>query len=226
MARKYDIIYEEQPGFNKDNSVFDIILLLKETLQIYKNKKKALFVCFFDLSKAFDSIPIHELKYKLMKILPKSKMLSTIIKCLDWKTYKVLYEGEETSPYNLKNGTPQRDSMPSTLFSLYLNDLIDIFRQNENRTDPVIIHDMKITSAVYADDILLMSESKGLIKQIKIVQTYCKENGLQINYYKTKIMVKNIPQKYSSLESAFEGTRNKIEIVMEYLERIRKNLPL
>ena len=77
-----------------------------------------------------------------------------------------------------------------TSFCLYINDFFDTLRQNENTIDPIVIGDMKINTVIYADDLLLMSQSeKGIIKQINVMQNYCIENGLKINFDKTKIMI-------------------------------------
>jgi len=144
------------------------VYILREIMKIYKNRKQELYLCFLDLSKAFDSIPLCKLKQKLRKLFPKSKILSLIIKLLDNKKYEVLYKGRRTEPFELKNGIPQGDSMSPILFNLYINDLLDRFKENENDIDPVIIETTRISILIYADDILLLSRSKkGIIKQEK-----------------------------------------------------------
>ena len=216
---KHEIINIEQTGFKKGNSVLDNILLLKESIRIYQNKKLPLYICFVDLSKAFDSIPIDMMKRKLHAILPKSKLLSVLIKLLDSKTYRILHEGEETPSFKLKNGIPQGDSLSPTLFCLYLNDFFCALRSNVTETDPALIGNIKVASVAYADDILLLSQSKeGLVKQIKLIQTFCSKNGLKINYEKTKIMIKtkNNENRYSYLKIASENITCSIEIVNEY----------
>lgn len=214
---KYDIINPEQTGFRKGNSVLDNILLLKEIITIYKKQKQPVYTCFVDLSKAFDSVPLNKLKSKLHAIIPEGNFLSLIINLLDNKTYKVLHNGEETESFMLTGGIPQGDSMSPTLFCLYINDLVDILHQNESLTDPILINDMKIATVIYADDILLMSQSQeGIIKQIKIVQNFCLENGLKINYEKTKIMIANSKTKYKYVEIVAKNTNHQIEIVDNY----------
>ena len=137
---KHDILNKEQTGFRKGNSVIDNIMLLKEVMQIYKNQKRSLFICFVDLSKAFDSIPIERLKMKLRRILPnKSHMLSIICQMLDRKEYQVLYNGQQTVSFKLNRGVPQGDCLSPTLFSLCINDLINILKKRESLTDPVEI---------------------------------------------------------------------------------------
>ena len=214
---KNKTIKVEQTGFRKGNSVIDNILLLQEIIQIQKNRKAPLYLCFVDFSKAFDSISLKLLKAKLRITLPDSKLLSLMIRLLDNKTYKILYDGKESESFQLENGIPQGDSMSPTLFCLFINDLFDALRQGEDLTDPININEMKISTVIYADDLLLMSQSKeGIVKQLQIVQCFCQNNGLTINYNKTKIMVNNVNIKYSHLKfGSFDNTRT-IEIVNEY----------
>ena len=214
---KNKTIKVEQTGFRKGNSVIDNVLLLQEIIQIQKNRKAPLYLCFIDFSKAFDSISQSLLKNKLRAVLPESKLLSLIIRILDNKTYKILYDGKESEPFQLKNGIPQGDSMSPTLFCIFINDLFDAFRENEESTDPIDINGMKISTVIYADDLLLMSQSKeGIIKQLQIVQRFCQDNGLTINYNKTKIMVKDVNAKYSHLKIGSLNNTRTIEIVNEY----------
>ena len=167
----HGIVNAEQTGFRKGNSVIDNILLLKEVIQIYKNTKTPLYIAFVDLSKAFDTIPINRLKKKLSAILPQSKLLSLVIKLLNNKAYKVLLNGEETETFRLMNGIPQGDSLSPTLFCIYINDFLNVLKRNHDYVDPVVIDDLEISSVIYADDILLMSQSQeGIKKQIK----FCK----------------------------------------------------
>ena len=62
-----------------------------------------------------------------------------------------------------------------------------------------------------------MSQSqKGLIKQIKTLQTFCLENGLRINYDKTKIMIENTQTKYNRLKIISRDSNYDIEVVDSY----------
>ena len=149
-----------QIGFRKDNSVLDNIYVLKEIIQIYKNRKEELYLCFLDLSKAFDSIPVSRLKKKLQNILRESnKALTVITTLLDNKKYQVFSNGEKTESFELQNGISQGDSMSPILFNLYrlyLNDLLDRFDKKESRpnNDPANVGNVKLSILIYADDIL------------------------------------------------------------------------
>ena len=97
---------------------------------------------------------MNRLKAKLRDVLPESKLLSLVTKLLDNKTYKILHNGEESQSLKLNNGIPQGDSMSPTVFCLYMNDFLSL-RQNVEDIDPASIDDLRISSVIYADDILL-----------------------------------------------------------------------
>ena len=97
-----------------------------------------------------------------------------------------------------------------------MNDFLDELYQNIDEYEPVKISEMKLASLVYADDILLLSETQaGIIKQIKSFHNFCLNNSLKINYSKTKIMVFNETQKYHELIIK-DDKMSPIEVVNEY----------
>ena len=211
------VIHESQIGFRKGHSTLDNIFILREIIQIYNNRKAPLYLCFIDLSKAFDSISKRKLKDKLDNTIPNSRILKLIKNLIDNKRYKILYEGEESDIFTLRNGIPQGVSLSPTLFCIFMNDLLTIMDGNIAILDLTKINEVTITALMYADDILLCSETQdGLIKQIGIVNQYCDDNGLKINYNKTKIMVKNVNTKYSHVNIKHGSSVTAIEIVQEY----------
>ena len=75
------------------------------------------------------------------------------------------------------------------LFNLFLNDLPDIFY---GRCDPVRIGKTEISCLLYADDLLILSETEtGLRASINKLHSYVKKWKLNVNIKKTKIMVFN-----------------------------------
>lgn len=214
---KYRIIHESQIGFRKGHSTIDNIWILKEIIQIYKNDIKPLYICFIDLSKAFDSIPKSILINKLRNIIPSGKFLSLIENMLYNKRYKVLHNGQESDEFRLTNGIPQGDSLSPTLFCIYMNDYLKTLDNNMNEIDPIKMMDLKLASLIYADDIVLLSESQeGIIKQINITAKFCEENGLDMNYKKTKLMINNERKKYKQLKLRYPNQIITIDIVEEY----------
>ena len=212
-----NVIHYSQIGFRKGHSTLDNILIFREINKVYNNMKSPLYLCFIDLSKAFDSIPKHKLVERLNEMLPNSRILKLIKHLINDKSYRILYDGQESELFTLNNGIPQGDSLSPTLFCLYMNRMYQILDDNLDSLDPINIGSNKLCAIGYADDILLYSESQqGLLKQIQIVHEFCNASGLHINYSKTKIMTRNTKNIFSHVNMKINDTMIRIEVVQEY----------
>ena len=119
----------------------------------------------------------------------------------------------------MKHGVPQGDSLSPTLFCIYVNDFSTELYRNITKYDPAKINNLEIAMLIYADDILLMSETQiGIIQHLKFLHKFCEDNNLKINYNKTKIMIFNEIEKYERLNLTGEDDigLSPIEIVDEY----------
>ena len=80
------------------------------------------------------------------------------------------------------------------LFNLYIDDINVIF---DDECDPIHIQNTKINHFLYADDLVILSESKtGLQKCIDQVSNFAKIKHLTINVKKSKTMVFNITGRF------------------------------
>ena len=154
---------------------------------------------------------------KLHALLPNSNFLHLLMKLITKKTYKILFNGIESDAFNLQNGLPQGDSLSPTLFSIFMNDLAKEIYSNTELLNAAVIGNFYVPSLIYADDILLMSNDEdGLMKQIKIVHKFCSDNGLEINYDKTKVMIQNVKYDDDYIRINYDNEIKHIEIVKEY----------
>ena len=75
------------------------------------------------------------------------------------------------------------------LFNLYLSDLPRIFT---DECHPIHLNDCKLNCLMFADDLILMSESaEGLQKCLDKLQEYCTKWCLTVNIDKTKVIIFN-----------------------------------
>ena len=73
------------------------------------------------------------------------------------------------------------------VFNSYINDISDLFLGKN--CDPLILEKSSIGSLMFADDLLVLSESKeGLQESLNKLLTYCNKWQLSVNYKKTKTM--------------------------------------
>ena len=113
-----------------------------------------------------------------------------------------------TPTFSIEVGTRQGCNLSPTLFNLFLNDLPSQFNSD---CKPVIINDIKLSCLMYADDLVLISETeKGMHNCLLTLETFCKKWRLTINIEKTKLLIVNQPKK---LDFNFRINNCKLEIV-------------
>ena len=103
--------------------------------------------------------------------------------------YSIKFTEGETSSFSSKIGIKQGCILIPTLFSLYLNDMVKIF---DKICDPITINNIKVSCLMYADDIVLISQSaKGLQNCLNKLSNYCDIWNLSVNIDKSKVIVFN-----------------------------------
>ena len=86
-----------------------------------------------------------------------------------------------SDPIQTHIGVKQGDSLSSTLFNLYLHDFDKCFR-NCNNVEPVSLPQHDFNHLLFADDLLLLSESNtGLQNCLNSLSDYCSKWKIQIN---------------------------------------------
>ena len=103
----------------------------------------------------------------------------------------VKLEEGNTPFFKSQIGVKQGCNLSPTLFNLFINDLPDIFNRS---CTPVALNDTELSCLLYADDLVLLSESKaGLQNCLTKLDSYTKKWKLNINFKKSKVMVFGTP---------------------------------
>jgi hypothetical protein len=98
------------------------------------------------------------------------------------------YQNLYTETFKVNQGVKQRDSLRTTLFNIFVDDIGKYF--DPNITEPVNLGDQNLNHLLYADDLLLISESPtGLQNCLNSLQRYSADLKLAVNFDKTKIVV-------------------------------------
>lgn len=185
-----NIISNVQIGFSKGHRTSDHLLMLKGLIDVYKSKRKRIYSCFIDFSAAFDSVWHDGLVFKLRKANISSKIISLIQSMYNQIYTRVKRQNVISKQFKCLRGTRQGCNLSPTLFKIYLNDLQDIF--NAAECDPVQIDRASVGCLMYADDVVILSESAaGLQRSLDKLNVYCKKWQLKLNLQKTKTMVFN-----------------------------------
>ena len=164
-------IYYNQIGFRKGYRPADHVFTLKTLVDQAFHAKKDLYVCFVDFRKAYDTVWRDGLFYKLLKqnISPKfvnilKSMYSSLKSCVQ------VPAGFSTFFPSLV-GLKQGCNLSPMLFNFFIND----FAEN---LDPILcdapsLHNLGVNCLLYADDMVLISESKeGLQKSLDMLYTF------------------------------------------------------
>ena len=110
----------------------------------------------------------------------------------------VQYNGSQSEFFPCLTGVRQGENLCPFLFSIFLNDLEDFFRQLDGEPLKIIQEKLenelhifyKIFVILYADDTVILSETKeGMQQALDIFESYCEIWRLQVNVAKTKVMI-------------------------------------
>ena len=183
------VLCQEQGGFKKGFSTIDSVFVLETVVRKYLLKPRGRFYCaFIDFTKAFDLLNRDALWYKLQKLNMSTKMLNMLMSIYENVNAKVLTNEGCTEAFQCPWGVKQGCVLSPTLFNLYINDLPAYFK--DNGTLQIPLHDQELSLLLYADDLVLFSDSViGLQRQLNLLFEYCNRWNLQVNENKTKVMV-------------------------------------
>ena len=132
ILEEENVLCKEQAGFRKNHRTTDHIFLLKRIIKTYISKNKYLYTCFVDFSKAFDSIWREGLIKKIENIGINGNFLNIIKSMYSTTTNSIIYDNELSETFPSNKGIKQGDTLSTTLFNLYINDLPDIFKFKGN----------------------------------------------------------------------------------------------
>ena len=156
FIEKENTMRHEQIAHRKKCRPADHLFVLKSLIDHYNNKGKKLYTCFIDFQKAFDSVWQMGLFYKLIECGIDHGLIKLIKDMYD-KSSQMLKLGNRASRgFMTHRGVKQGCILSPKLFNLYINDIPGIF----GGCDPVHLGGEEISCLMYADDLILMSETK------------------------------------------------------------------
>ena len=143
---------------------------------------------FIDLRKAFDSVLHPALLFKLVEAGVGGKYLSVLKSKYGNIELRVRLDNISLSGvFSSGVGVFQGDNLIPNVFNIFINDMTKLF---DSSCCPESPGSRLLNSLLYADDLLLLSESaEGLQNCMNKVYNYCLNWGLAINYNKSKVMI-------------------------------------
>ena len=127
--------------------------------------------------------------------------------------YCVKLNGKVSKPFNSSIGVKQGCVLSPLLFNMYVSDIPDIF---DDACHPVTVNSLTTNSMLFADDLVLLSESaEGIQRCLGKLKNYCHQWGLTINQDKTKVIIFNKGSKKLK-KFKFYVNDSEIEIAQSY----------
>ena len=183
-----NVIKEEQIGFEKGKRTSDHMFALRALIDKYLNSKQTLYGVFVYFKKAFDSVIHVGMLLKLYKAGIRGNIYY-LVKDMYLNVRPLLQVKVDnflTDSFISEIGVRQGDIMSPNLFKLFVNDLSDNFNAE---CEPVILGNTKLNCLLYADDLIMLSESReGLQNCMDHLETYCDKWEMQVNLSKTKMV--------------------------------------
>lgn len=154
------------------------------------NTKTPTIACTLDVEKAFDTVWIAGLIYKMHHVFRFSTHLCKLLKCyLSERLFRVIVDKHLSQRYQIAAGVPQGGVLSALLYVIYVADL-----PLPPNTSP------SITRLQYADDILVYISCKNLFRGQDILNEYL--NTIHEHFSKWKIKLN--PTKIEAI--VFKGT--------------------
>lgn len=201
---------EEQQGFRNNRSTTDAIFILRQIVEKSIEYDKPAYMCFIDLTKAFDRIRLNDVLLILNKKLVPADVIR-IIKELNTQTKtRIRINNQLTEEIDVDTGIRQGDSLSPLLFNLIMDKII----QNvKNTSSGYRLGSKEIQIVCYADDAMIVAENEDNVQ--RLLHTFhntAKDYNMEISIEKTKSVV--ISKEPRRCKLSIEGKT--IEQVMSF----------
>ncbi len=212
------ILPEEQTGFRDNRACIDQIYVLRRVQEMCIELNIPLYICFVDLTKAYDSIDRKTLWKILKKCGVDEKMIKIIRAFHDNMKAKINISGNFSNELDINEGLRQGCVMATILFNIFFGVIFhEMKRKIKLKNDSNVgikietkfhvnpanekfreffkngegtIEEWKAFAMFFADDAAFVATSEEELQLItEIFDETCKEFGLTVSIPKTKIMV-------------------------------------
>ena len=209
-----NLIADEQNGFRPGRSCTDHIYVLTSLIRNRLALNIDTFCAFIDMEKAFDWLNRMLLLYRLIESKIDGNIYFAIKALFDHNSAFVqLQDGLSTDWFDVPSGVRQGDPLSASLFSIYINSLIDYVNELNLAVD---IDGKQICILLYADDIVLIGKSEAELQSLLLsLETWCKQWQLHVNLEKSKVVHFRNPRK-NRTEFLFKLNENDMEKVAVY----------
>lgn len=173
-----------QGGYQEQQDALTTCFTIEETINHCCEENEKVFVAFMDISKAFDTMWINAMLYKLFHNKGISGKVWRLIR--DWYTGMkefLFIEGKSSRSYRLEQGTRQGGVLSPWLFLVFIINLIEeLHRTNAG----ISLHRVYLGSPMFADNLTMLTRVKsGLDTMLYSAWRYSDKWKFKFNSKKT-----------------------------------------
>ncbi|CAL7932765.1 unnamed protein product [Xylocopa violacea] len=178
-------LHHAQRGFTPGDGIMTNFTILDTIIREHRNSGKPLYVLSIDLTKAFDKIHPTAIEHALISkgidqhtikyIMSTYSDAETILEC----------HGERSSPIKMRRGVRQGDTDSPILFNIVMDELVSSI----NPTDGVNLGEAQIGCLLFADDIILVSNTVyGIREHLCRLHNLLEKTHMEINPSKCRAL--------------------------------------
>jgi hypothetical protein len=192
---------QEQCGFRLGFSTLHALFTLNHFVEL-ATESQPLYVCFLDLSKAYDRVSRVFLREALSRLGVTGSFLEALMSLYTDARFAVLADGAVGEFLPSLTGLTQGSPGSPTLFTVYGDGLIRHLLSTCPHVGPQLSNGTRVPALLYADDIKLLAESAAdLNLLLAATSEWCIAHHMQIGFPKTDAMV--FPSPVGSLPASF-----------------------
>lgn len=163
------ILSDNQFGFRQGHSTGIAHALLKKVVSSFRSRGSYTFLCFLDMSKAFDYVNCWKL---FSKLLDKGVARNVVTLLLFWYSNEIMYvqwNSVCSAVFGKGNGVRQGSPLSPFLFSLYIDDMLCNIHNSDVGCK---LFGMRANVIGYADDIVLLAPSWAALQVLLNLAAY------------------------------------------------------
>ena len=170
----------EQAGAQSLRGCVEHIVTLRLFIDLFKKKKKPLFVAFIDFSKAYDRVPRMYL-LKLLHRLGCGKVMLAALAAMYRITRFLFGSVLITAMLGVKQGSPSS----CFLFTMFFDEFVRLLKQ---KSAPDGLLDWLHLLVLMDDTVIFATSHEKLKEKLNVLSEWCNQSGMVINEDKTKFM--------------------------------------